>query len=142
MAGVGAQRVPGDLGIVVAVVVDKPGRDGTAVGVDRPLGRTAQFADLDDLSVFDRDIAAESRHPRAIDDAAVTDQQIIRHHYPFRCSGHASNYLRQSLARRIGATRTAKLTARSSVLAWLECRGAESCLGRCAGPQFRAGALR
>jgi hypothetical protein len=36
--------------------------------------------------------------------------------------------LRQSLARRIGATRTAKLTARSSVLAWLECRGTSTVL--------------
>src|ERR1700731_2773993 len=112
----------------MAVVVDKPGRDDTARGVDRPRSRTAQFADFDDLSVFDRDIAAESRHPRAIDDAAVADQQIIRHHYPFRCSGHGSSHLRQSLARRIGATRTAKLTARSSVLAWLECRGTSTVL--------------
>src|SRR5260370_36225820 len=98
MAGVGAQRVPGDLGTVVAVVVDEPGRDDAAVGVDRPLGRTAQFADLDDLSVFDRDIAAESWHPRAIDDAAGTDPQIIRHRYPFGCSVSDSRQLRARLS--------------------------------------------
>ena len=83
VTGKGAQRVPGDLRIIMAVVVDEPRRDDPALGVDRPVGGTAQFADLGDLAVLDPDIAAETRHPRPIDDAAVLDQQIVRHRYPF-----------------------------------------------------------
>src|SRR6516225_4592301 len=84
VAGERAQRVPSNLSIVMAVVIDEPGCDDPALGIDRPLGGPAQFADLGDLAVLDRDIAAERRHSRAVDDAAVTDQEIIRHGYlPF-----------------------------------------------------------
>src|SRR5262249_48587949 len=77
----GAERVPGDLGVVMAVVVDKAGGDGTALGVDRAACRSAQFADFDDLAVLDADIASKSRHPRAVDNQPVLDQQIVRHRY-------------------------------------------------------------
>src|SRR5439155_15411046 len=75
----GAQRVPGDLGVVMAMVVDKAGRDGAAIGVDRALRRARQLADLDDLAVLCRDIGAKRRHPRAIDDEAVFDQEVVCH---------------------------------------------------------------
>ncbi len=75
----GAQRVPGDLGVVMAMVVDKARGDGAAVGVDRLFGRARQFADFDDLAALDADIAAKRRHARAIDDAAVFDQEVIGH---------------------------------------------------------------
>ena len=78
-----AQRVPGDLRVVMAVIVDKPRRHHPAGGVDGFLGRAAQFADFDDLAVLDADIAAKHRHARAVDDAAVFDQQIVRHFHPF-----------------------------------------------------------
>ena len=42
----------------------------------------AQLADFDDLAVLDADIAAERRHPGAIDNQPVLDQQIIRHRIP------------------------------------------------------------
>ena len=64
----GAQRVPGDLGVEMAVVVDKAGRHGAALGVDRAPGGAGELAELDDLAVLDPDIAAEGRHPRAVDD--------------------------------------------------------------------------
>jgi hypothetical protein len=108
IAGIGAQRVPGDLRIVMAVIVDEPGRDDAAVSVDRLLGGTAQFADLDDFSVLDRDIAAERRHPRTVDDTAVADQQIIRHRYPF------SSIVRRKSNTPDGSDCTAKLAAGSS----------------------------
>ena len=38
VAGIGAERVPGDLRVVVAVVVDKAGSYHAAVSVDRPHG--------------------------------------------------------------------------------------------------------
>src|SRR6516225_5035587 len=66
-----AQRVPSDLRIVVAMVVDKARRDHPALGVDRAFGRAAQLADLGNLPAFDADIAAESRHAGAVDDPAV-----------------------------------------------------------------------
>src|SRR6266436_10366103 len=77
----GAERVPGDLGVIVAVIVDKAGSNGAALGVDRAHRGAAQLADVDDLAVLDADIAAESRHSRAVDNQPVLDQQIIRHRY-------------------------------------------------------------
>ena len=82
-----AQRVPRDLRVVMAVIVDKAGRDDLPRGVDRALGRPAQLADLGDLAVLDADISAKRRHSGAVDDPAVLDQQIIRHRYPFLGSG-------------------------------------------------------
>src|SRR5262249_11255710 len=75
----GAERVPGNLRVVVAMIVDKAGADRAPVGVDRPRGRAGQFADLGDLAVLDADIGPEARHAGAVDDAAVLNQQVIRH---------------------------------------------------------------
>ena len=63
LRGERAERVPGDLRVVMAVIVDKSRRDGAALGVDRAAGCAAQFADLHDLAVLDADIAPKSRHP-------------------------------------------------------------------------------
>src|SRR5690348_2545451 len=82
LGGEGAERVPGDLRVVVAMIVDKAGRDGMAGRIDRPGSGAGQFADLGELAVLDRDIAAERRHPRAVDNEAVLDQQVIRHRCP------------------------------------------------------------
>ena len=79
VAGKRAQRIPGDLSVVVAVIVDKARRHDPAVGVDRPLGWPAQLADLGDLAVLDPDITAEGGSPRAVDDAAILNQQVICH---------------------------------------------------------------
>src|ERR1700761_7691515 len=99
----GAERVPGDLRVVMAVIVDKTGSDGAALGIDRLRRGTAQFADLDNLSVFDADIAAKRRHPRPVNNEPVFDQQVIGH--PF------------FLSRRIGHSwRPEKLTAKCTRL--------------------------
>src|SRR5205807_4296452 len=78
----GAERVPGDLRVVMAMIVDKAGADRAAVGVDRLRRRAGELADLGDLAVLDPDIGAEARHAGTVDDAAVLDQQIIRHRLP------------------------------------------------------------
>src|SRR5262249_39689631 len=74
-----AQRIPGDLGVVVAVIVDEARGDRLTSDIDDRVGSARQFADLDDLAVLDGDIAMERRHPRAVDDPAVLDQDVIRH---------------------------------------------------------------
>ncbi len=74
-----AQRIPRHLSIVVAMVVDETRRHREAIGIDGALRRTGDLADFDDLAVLHRNVAAKCRHPRAIDDAAITDQQVIRH---------------------------------------------------------------
>ena len=84
VAGERAERVPGDLRVVMAMIVDKARRDDLAAGIDGLAGGAGQFADLGDLAVLDRDIAVERRHPRAVDDPAVLDQQVIRHLCPSR----------------------------------------------------------
>ncbi len=107
VAGKRAQRVPGDLRVVMAMIVDKAGGDDAAGGVDRALGRAAQLADLGDLAVFDADVALERRHARAVDDAPVLDQQIIRHRYTFLLSEAGRALFRQkcSTPRRSAALR-------------------------------------
>src|SRR5436853_452869 len=53
-----------------------------AFGVDRLAGCAGELAEFDDLAVLDPDIAAECWHPRAVDDAAVADQNVVRHRCP------------------------------------------------------------
>src|SRR6516164_4829009 len=89
----GAQRVPGDLGIIMAVIIDKAGGDGAAIGVDRARRSAAQLTDVDDLAVLDADIAAERRHPRTVDDQSIFDQQIIRHRFLLLGPGYPSQPL-------------------------------------------------
>ena len=74
-----AQRIPRHLRVVVAVVVDETRRHRQAIGIDGARRRAVDLADFDDLAVLDAKVATEGRHPRAIDDAAVTDQQVICH---------------------------------------------------------------
>src|SRR5437016_12674670 len=77
-----AERIPGDLRVVMAMVVDRARRDDLAADIDGLPGGARQFAGLGDLAVLDRNIAAERRHPRAVDDQAVLDQHVIRHRVP------------------------------------------------------------
>jgi hypothetical protein len=56
------------------------------VRIDCPIRRSAQFADLGNLAALDADIAPKRRHARTVDNAAILDQQIVRHrHSP--CGG-------------------------------------------------------
>ena len=80
IAGKGAQRVPGHLRIIVAVVIDEARRDHQAIGINRARRRGAQFAHRDNFAVADRHIAAEGRHAGAIDDATVLES---RDHTPW-----------------------------------------------------------
>ena len=50
IAGEGAQRVPGHLGIIVAVIIDEAGRDHEAVGINGARGGVPQFADRDNFA--------------------------------------------------------------------------------------------
>src|SRR5215470_15603294 len=86
----GAERVPSDLCVVMTMVVDKAGGDGAARGVHRALSGAAQLADFDDLAVLDADIAPKGRHPRAIDNQPVLDQQIVRHRFFLSAKGGAA----------------------------------------------------
>src|SRR5271169_6165635 len=105
----------------MAVIVDKARGDDAAGGVDRARGRAAQLADLGDLAVFDSDIATKRRHPRAVDDPAVLDQQVIRHCYPFPRWNHKSRFSKVSVTRSNFRPRNSKSTGCSSAFAWLNC---------------------
>ena len=74
-----AERVPEHLGVVVAVVVDEPGRDHPSVGLDDPPGGAVQPSQLHDLAVGDADVAVEGGPAGAVDDAAVLDEQVVGH---------------------------------------------------------------
>ena len=123
----GAQRVPGDLRVVMAVIVDKAGGDGAARGVDGLLGRAAQLADLDDLAVLDADIALERRHARAIDNEPVFDQQIIGHWFlPFRREAARRGPENSARSVRAWAADTTPQRRQSSGRAMFPARGCQS----------------
>ena len=64
----------------MGVMIDEPGGDDAPRGVDGALGGgTGIFADPDDLAVLHRDIREKSELARAVYDAPVFDQEIIRH---------------------------------------------------------------
>src|SRR5436309_91087 len=63
-----AERVPGDLRVPMGVAVDKARRDDQPVGIDDPLRRRMDAADLDDPAAAEADIGAVARHPRAVHD--------------------------------------------------------------------------
>src|SRR5207245_9312131 len=75
----GAERIPEDLRIVVTVVVDESRRDDPPVGLDDPPRGSVEAPELYDLSVGDSDVAVAGGPARAIDDAAVLDQQVVGH---------------------------------------------------------------
>src|ERR1043166_5130051 len=79
IAGERAERVPGDLRVVMAVIIDKARADDPALHIDGLAGRAGQLAHLDDLAVLDRDIAVKGGHARAVDDPAVLYEDVIRH---------------------------------------------------------------
>jgi hypothetical protein len=79
IAGKGAQRIPGHLRIIVAVIIDEAGGDHEAIGINGARRGVPQFANCDNFAVGDRDIAAEGRHAGAIDDSTILNHEIIRH---------------------------------------------------------------
>src|ERR1044071_8559003 len=66
----------------MAMVVDKARRDDLPAGIHGLIGRPGQLAYLGDLAVLDADIAHKGRHPGAVHNPPVPDQQIIRHRFP------------------------------------------------------------
>src|SRR5260221_8651363 len=66
----------------MAMIVDKAGCDALPAGIDGLAGRAGELAELGDLAVLDADIAVERRHPGAVDNPAILDQQVIRHGCP------------------------------------------------------------
>ena len=79
VAGVGAERIPHDLRVVVAVVVDEARRDDPPVGLDRLTRGPAEASELDDLSLCDTDVAVKRGTPGSVDDASILDEQVVGH---------------------------------------------------------------
>jgi hypothetical protein len=79
VTGEGAEGVPEDLGVVVAVVVDEPGRDDASIRFDDPAGRAVEPSQPHDLAAGHGDVTVERGPTRAVDDATVLDQQVERH---------------------------------------------------------------
>src|SRR5262249_51710013 len=63
----------------MGVMIDEPGGDHAPRGVDGARGGgPGIFADPDDRAVLHRDLREKSGLARAVDDAPVCDQEIIR----------------------------------------------------------------
>src|SRR4029453_5550063 len=79
MAGIGAERIPHDLRVVVAVVVDEARRDDPPVRFDGLTRGSAEPSQLDDLSLRDADVAVEGGPAGSVDDASVLDEEVVGH---------------------------------------------------------------
>src|SRR5262245_43290982 len=79
VAGVGAERIPHDLGVVVAVVVDEAGGNDPPVRFDRLARGPAEASELDDLPLGDTDVTVKRRTSGSVDDASVLDEQVVGH---------------------------------------------------------------
>jgi hypothetical protein len=71
-------RVPEELGVVVGVRIDDPGRDHETVGVEFGTARLLDFPDGGDAPALNADIGLAGRAPGAIDDRAGPDH-IVEH---------------------------------------------------------------
>ena len=69
-------RVEAELGVVVRVRVDEPGRHDPAGGVEFSMRVAGLAADGHDPAVSDRDVTVAAGQPRAVDDQTVTDDEI------------------------------------------------------------------
>jgi hypothetical protein len=75
----GAERIPEDLRVVVTVVVDEPRRDDPSIGLDDTSRGSVEAPELHDLSLGHPDVTVKGGPARAVDDAAVLDQQVVGH---------------------------------------------------------------
>ena len=73
IARVRTKRVPGDLGIVVRVVVDDAGSDHRAIRIDDSLRRAADPSDLDDPPAAHGDVAVKTRQSGTVNNVSVLD---------------------------------------------------------------------
>ena len=80
----GAIGIPANLRIVMGMQIDEAGRDDQPARVNHLLGEArGASADLRDFAVFDPDVAAIARYPRAIDDGAAFDLNVEVSHFGF-----------------------------------------------------------
>src|SRR4029453_12601156 len=79
MAGIGAERIPHDLRVVVAVVVEEARRDDPPLRL-RCLARGSAWpSQLDYLSLRDANVAVEGGPAGSVDDASVLDEEVVGH---------------------------------------------------------------
>ena len=83
VAGRRGDGIPGDLGVQVRVDVHEPGRDDLAGGVDLAPALPADLADGDDAIALHGDIAPVAGCTGAVDQGAVSDDQVVCHGGPF-----------------------------------------------------------
>src|SRR5690349_9217241 len=79
VARVRAERIPGDLGIVMRMVVDNSWGDHQAVRIHDSMRSAVHSSNLDDPAAADSDVAVKARQPRTVDYFAVLDDQVVAH---------------------------------------------------------------
>src|SRR5437867_711728 len=85
IARVGAERIPGDLGIVMGVVVDDSGSDHQAVRIQHLARVSVHFSDLGDTTAADGDVAVKAGQAGPVNNLSVLDNQVVWH-----CSSYAA----------------------------------------------------
>ena len=85
IARVGAERIPGDLGVVMSVVVDDSGSHHQAIRIQHLARLSTHFSDLDDTTGADGDVAVEARQAGTVNNFSVPDDHVVWH-----CSSYAA----------------------------------------------------
>src|SRR5439155_10120052 len=84
IARIGAERIPGDLGIVMSVVVDDSGGDHHAVRIQHLARLSVHFSDLDDTTAADGNVAVKAGQAGTVNNLTVLDKQVV-----WPCSSYA-----------------------------------------------------
>ena len=82
-AGAGTQGIPEHLRVHMGMGIDETWCHDMAVGVEDLLGAVANFADGSNLAVDNAHVSAKAGEPRAIDDSAIFNHEIVLHHSSF-----------------------------------------------------------
>src|SRR5439155_10313887 len=85
IARVGAERIPGDLGIVMSVVVNDSRGDHQAIGIQHLARLSVHFSDLGDTTAADGDVAMKAGQAGPVNNLSVLDNQVVWH-----CSSYAA----------------------------------------------------
>src|SRR2546428_5950065 len=79
IARVGAERIPGNLGIVMSMVVDDAGSDHQAIRIQHLARVSIHFSDLDDTTAADGDVAVKAGQAGTVNNLSVLDNQVVWH---------------------------------------------------------------
>ena len=71
--------IPGDLGIVMCVVIDDPRSDDQAIGIQDASRVAVHLSDVRDTTAADGNVAVEAGYAGTVNNLSVSDDQVVWH---------------------------------------------------------------